>query len=115
MKKVKNDSAKTDPVLANDKSPDSQIHDYEVHSAAEDLLRAEKHKSNPKLMAKVHAHLSKTKKAIKSIQDIKDARDAMMKEDKEGFEDDCAEPKMKKGQVKQNKLGFESGAGDKGE
>lgn len=88
MKKVKNSSATSDPVMAKDKSPDSPIQDYEVHSAAEDLMRAEKHKSNPKLMKKVHAHLNNQKKAIKSIQDIRDARNDMMKEDKEGFQND---------------------------
>jgi hypothetical protein len=53
--------------------------DHEVEMAVEDMLRAHKHKSNPKMMEAVHAKLSDKKKAIESIQDIKMARNEMFK------------------------------------
>jgi hypothetical protein len=59
---------------------EKEIPDHEIESAAHDLLRAEKHKSNHKLMKKVHDHLSSKKKAIESIQDLKDMRNKMHKE-----------------------------------
>lgn len=58
---------------------DGEIPHHEVESAAHDLMRAEKHKANPKLMAKVHEHLNGQKQAIHSIQDLKNARNSMMK------------------------------------
>lgn len=62
---------------------ESEIHDHEVESAAHDLMRAESHKANPKMMEKIHAHLEKKKKQITSIQDLKDARNDMLKKNRE--------------------------------
>lgn len=56
--------------------------EHEVKSAADDMMRVEEHKKNPKLMSKVHEHLHGKAKAIKSIQDLKDARDEMHKKEK---------------------------------
>lgn len=58
--------------------------EHEVEMAVEDMLRAHKHKSNPKMMEAVHAKLSEKKKAIESIQDLKMARNEMFK--KKGME-----------------------------
>lgn len=77
------------------------IPQHEVEGAAHDLIRAEKHKSNKRLMKKVKKHLAFQASAISSIQDIKDARNQLATETdpdpdkqskafdkKDGFEDD---------------------------
>lgn len=61
------------------KNKEMEIHDHEVEAAAHDLMRAEKHKSNPKLMKKVHKHLKGKVKEIKSIQDLVAMRNHMHK------------------------------------
>lgn len=58
---------------------EKEIPDHEIECAAQDLMRAEKHKANKELMKKVHAHLSDKKKTIESIQDIRDAKKQMFK------------------------------------
>lgn len=105
---MKNDMLNPKVVSMADGDHDDMIHEHEVHSAAQDLLRAEKHKGNHKLMKKVHAHLSQQKKQINSIQDLKQMRNDMMKEDKNGFEDDVPAPKGKKSKDTEDKLGFEN-------
>jgi hypothetical protein len=52
---------------------------HEVESAAHDIMKAEHHKSKPKLMKLVHEHMNKGMKAIKSISDLKHARNESFK------------------------------------
>jgi hypothetical protein len=52
-----------------------KIEDYEVENAFNDMLRVEKHKENPELMKKVHAHAGRHMKAVKGIKSIQDLRD----------------------------------------
>lgn len=54
-------------------SEDREPEKYEVESAANDIMRAEEHKQNKKLMKHVHKHLAKKQKAISSVQDLRDA------------------------------------------
>ena len=84
MKKHKEagDKAMEGSESMNTMMSEKEIPNHEVESAAHDLMRAEMHKINHPLMAKVHAHLAKKKAAITSIQDIKDARDSMAMEKK---------------------------------
>ncbi len=77
------------PASMNEPQAPDAIPDHEVESAAHDLMRAEKHKSNKKLMKKVHKHLAGQKKAISSIQDLREMRNEMAKGEMEnGAEDD---------------------------
>lgn len=76
---------------------EDQIPEHEVHAAAQDLLRAEKHRNNPGLMKKVHEHLSDQKNHISSIQDLSKLRNKMMTEPKEEMSENVdASPKMPK-------------------
>lgn len=50
------------------KEPD----EYQVKNAADDIMRAEEHKQNKKLMKHVHKHLATKAKAIQSVQDLRD-------------------------------------------
>ena len=51
--------------------------DHEVESAAHDMMRAEMHKQNPKMMKALHKHMAKKAKAIASIQDLKEMKNDM--------------------------------------
>lgn len=65
---------------------DGEIPQHEVESAAHHMMMAEKHKSNPKMMKKIHEHMNGQMHAIKSIQDIKNARnESFKKSGKEGY------------------------------
>ncbi len=56
--------------------------EYEIECAMEDLLRAAKHKRNPKLMAAVSKKLMEKKADIESIADLKQKRNEMFTKDK---------------------------------
>lgn len=51
--------------------------DHEIESAAHDMMRAEMHKQNPKMMKALHKHMAKKAKAIASIQDLKEMKNDM--------------------------------------
>ena len=84
--------------MIEDNGDDGQeIGEHEVHAAAQDLMRAESHKNNPKMMNLVQKHLAKQKQQISSIQDLKKARNNMMTgQDDSGFADEEPAPKMPK-------------------
>ncbi len=46
--------------------------EWKTKSAFDDLMRAEEHKKNPELMAKVRKHARLQRRSIRSIQDMKD-------------------------------------------
>jgi hypothetical protein len=54
--------------------------EYEIKGALDDLMRAEEHKANPKLMAAVHKHAHKKKKALSSISELRQKRQEMSEE-----------------------------------
>ncbi len=58
---------------------------HEVESAAHDIMKAEHHKSKPKLMKLVHEHMNKGMKSIKSIDDLKHARNESFKKHKDSY------------------------------
>jgi hypothetical protein len=62
---------------------DHKYDEYSVQSAFDTLMRAEEHKSDPKMMKAIHAKLKKHKSAIKSIQDLKTARDDAFADDED--------------------------------
>ena len=59
-------------------------HDHEAESAFNDMMRAEEHKANPDMMARVMKHAKKKKKAINSLADLKVAAAARRKELQDG-------------------------------
>ena len=65
---------------------DHKYDDYSVQSAFDTLMRAEDHKSDPKMMDLIHKKMKKHKRVIKSIDDLKKARNDMAMNDND--EDD---------------------------
>lgn len=65
-----------------------KMEDYEIDSAMEDLLRAEKHKKNPALMKHIHKKLgAKKKQHVESIDDLKKLRNDMFLKKDEASEE----------------------------
>lgn len=59
------------PNAPEEKEPKS-YDKWEISGAADDLMRAEKHKKKPKLMKAVASHLEEKKRAITSIQQLRE-------------------------------------------
>ncbi len=51
---------------------DGSEQDYKAKNAFDDIIRAEGHKSDPKMMARVHAVAGRHAKALKSIKSVSD-------------------------------------------
>lgn len=68
---------KAELAVASPVMKDHKYDDYSVNSAFDTMMRAEEHKSDPKMMKLIGAKLKKHKKAIRSIQDIKDRHNQM--------------------------------------
>lgn len=51
-------------------TPD-HLDEYKVRSAMDDMMRAEEHKQNPKMMVAIQKHVKKKAKAINSLAALK--------------------------------------------
>lgn len=57
---------------------ENKYDEYAVKDAADTMMRAEEHKSDPKMMELVGKHLNKKKKHIHKITSIKELRALML-------------------------------------
>lgn len=71
------------PVDAADGDEDDKMDEWKVKGAADDLMRAEEHRQNPKLMKHVVKHLKKKRDAISSLAELRMVAKKKMEEPQE--------------------------------
>lgn len=78
----------TKEVVAKDEKvadkEDHKYNDYSIEEAVRTLMRAEEHKSDPKMMEHVHQKMKKQHKVISSIKELRKVAKAKPMDDLDG-------------------------------